>query len=406
MDYTYKIGISEAEHDAFVNKSPQTHLLQSSQWAMVKNEWRNERLGFFKNGELVAVASVLIRSLVAFAGFTMIYIPRGPVMDYQDRETVAFVLKSLIDFGRTQRSIFVRFDPFLPLSTQGINAEMQENLSVFAIKDRLIGLGCRWSGRAKTLDATIQPTRNAVLYRETFSEDSLSKGARQTIRTARNKGLEISIGREELLDDFAELLKKTEQRKSIQLRGKRYYQKLLAAYPENSYICLARLDLLARQEHLLKEKRAKAAGNRALGKGKKKINSQNAELQRLNAELAFLTSEIQKGKRLVPLAGTLTIVFGRTSENIYAGMDDAYKHYQPALLTWVETAKQAFERDVVWQNLGGVEPLLDGGLYQFKSRLNPIIEEYIGEFDLVVSPLLYKLFQSLYQIRKIARKKG
>ena len=67
---------------------------------------------------------------------------------------------------------------------------------------------------------TIQPTHHAF-YIGCFSENSLHKRVRQNIRTARNKGLEISIGREELLDDFSELLKKTEKRKAIHLRGKK-----------------------------------------------------------------------------------------------------------------------------------------------------------------------------------------
>ncbi len=76
-----------------------------------------------------------------------------------------------------------------------------------------------------------------------------------------------------------------------------------------------------------------------------KVDNNLKELNRLNSELRFLI--FLDGKRrevFIPLAGTLTINFGTTSENIYAGMDEDFKHYQPALLTWVRTAKQAFER--------------------------------------------------------------
>ena len=46
--YTYKIGISAQEHDDFVKKSSQTNLLQSASWAKVKDNWDNERIGFYK----------------------------------------------------------------------------------------------------------------------------------------------------------------------------------------------------------------------------------------------------------------------------------------------------------------------------------------------------------------------
>lgn len=91
--FTYKIGISTSEHDRFVIDSPQTNLLQSSSWAKIKDSWGNDRLGFYQDDKLVAVASVLIQPLPL--GFSMIYIPRGPIMDYQDKELLAFVITSL-----------------------------------------------------------------------------------------------------------------------------------------------------------------------------------------------------------------------------------------------------------------------------------------------------------------------
>ncbi|HEM2793190.1 TPA: aminoacyltransferase [Streptococcus suis] len=407
MSYTYKIGISAEEHDLFVKQSPQANLLQSSQWATVKSEWRNERLGFFKDGKLVAVASLLIRRLVVPFGFTMIYIPRGPVMDYEDAELVSFVFKSIKEFALRERSVVIKFDPFIRLSSKTITGDKEEELNVLAVKDRIVDLGGIWSGRVQTMSATIQPTCHAVLYSESFSEESLNKRVRQNIRSARNKGIEIRIGREELLRDFSELLKKTEERKSIRLRGREYYQKILNAYPENSYIVVAYLDLAKRYEQLsyLEEKLVKESMTFTSTTRQSKIENYKKETRRINTELEMINSLIRNGSKLVPLAGTLTIDFAGTSENIYAGMDEKFKHYQPALLTWVETAKYAFERGVKWQNLGGIEPTLDGGLYHFKSHLNPVVEEYIGEFDLIVSPILYKIFQVLLEIRKKLRKK-
>ncbi len=61
--YTYKIGISVQAHDDFVKQSSQTNLLQSASWAKVKDNWDNERIGFYKNNQLVASASILIKPL-------------------------------------------------------------------------------------------------------------------------------------------------------------------------------------------------------------------------------------------------------------------------------------------------------------------------------------------------------
>ena len=403
MSCTYRVGITAEDHDTFVKNSPQANLLQSSQWASVKTEWQNERLGFYKDDKLVAVASVLIRKLLSPASFTIIYIPRGPIMDYKDKELVSFVLSALKEYGKLHRSIFIKFDPFLLLSKRDMDGKIEESQQTFEIKDLLVDLDCKWIGRSKMMGDTIQPTHHAVLYKDVFSENSLHKRVRQNIRTARNKGLEISIGREEFLDDFSELLKKTEKRKAIHLRGKEYYHRILTAYPEDSYLTVAYLNVVDRFDHitqqvekLIEEKNTFTSKTRQT-----KVDNNLKELNRLNSELDFLSSLMETKGSFVPLAGTLTINFGTTSENIYAGMDEDFKRYQPALLTWVETAKQAFERGASWQNLGGIEPKLDGGLYQFKSQFNPTIEEYIGEFDLILSPILYNILQAI--LKKIKK---
>ena len=97
--YHYQLGISTTEHDEFVIQSNQTNLLQSSSWAKIKDNWGNERVGFYQENQLVAVASVLIQPLPL--GFSMLYIPRGPIMDYQNKELVSFVIQSLKKYCQT-----------------------------------------------------------------------------------------------------------------------------------------------------------------------------------------------------------------------------------------------------------------------------------------------------------------
>ena len=48
----------------------------------------------------------------------------------------------------------------------------------------------------------------AKVYKENFTEDKLCKSTKQAIRSARNKGVEIQIGRDELLESFSFLMKK------------------------------------------------------------------------------------------------------------------------------------------------------------------------------------------------------
>ena len=402
--YTYKIGISAQEHDDFVKKSSQTNLLQSASWAKVKDNWDNERIGFYKNNQLVASASILIKPLPL--GMTMLYIPRGPIMDYQNQELLQFVLTSLKQFAKTKKALFIKFDPSLFLVQAQIGENRKEQQETLDVIQNLQKAGAIWVGRTESLDETIQPRFQANIYKDNFSEELLSKSTRQAIRTARNKGIQVQFGGKELLDDFSALMKKTENRKSIHLRGKDYYQKLLDTYPEHSYITLASIDLNERLESLQAQKvKAEKEASKFTEKTKPgKIENNKQEQKRLQEEMDFLSEKIAQGVTTVPLSGTLVLEYGATSENIYAGMDEEYRRYQPALLTWYETAKHAFDRGADWQNMGGVENDLDGGLYHFKSKFNPAIEEFVGEFNLPTNPL-YHLSNLAYTLRKKFRSK-
>ena len=402
--YTYKIGITAEEHDEFVKTSPQTNLLQSSDWAKIKDNWGNERLGVYQNHKLVAVASILIQPLPL--GFTMLYIPRGPIMDYQNSELVSFMLQSIKTYAKSKRAVFAKFDPSLFLRKGLIGQETSDQEATLAIIQSLKECGVEWVGRTEDMGETIQPRFQANIYKEYFTEDQLSKSTKQAIRTARNKGVEVIFGGTELLDEFAALMKKTEARKGIHLRGRDYYEKLLTTSAGQSYITLSRINLAQRlaslKEQLEKNQAEASRFNEKTKPGK--IDNNRQEKERLEEEIQFLLQELKAGQEIVSLSGTLTLEFGGTSENVYAGMDENFRRYQPAILTWYETAQHAFDRGATWQNMGGVENQLDGGLYHFKSKFNPMIEEFVGEFNLPTS-MLYPLVNKAYQLRKKLRNK-
>ena len=296
--YTYKTGLSTSEHDRFVIDSPQTNLLQSSSWAKIKDSWGNDRLGFYQDGNLVAVASVLIQPLPL--GFSMIYIPRGPIMDYQDKELLAFVMASLKKYAKTKRALFVKFDPSLFVTKNLISQEAEIRKETMAIAKDIQALGVEWTGLTEDMAENIQPRFQANIHKEDFTEEQLSKSTKQAVRTARNKGISVQFGGTELLEQFASLMKKTEARKNIHLRGIDYYEKLLTTYPESSYITLSTLDLPARLKDLNKQLEKNIADAAKFKEKSRTINKSTKDLKR---KLTFfkkkLMLEIRRSHSLV-----------------------------------------------------------------------------------------------------------
>ena len=402
--YRYQIGVPTLEYDQFVKEHELVNVLQSSAWEEVKSDWQHEKFGAYRGDKLLATASILIKTLPL--GYRMFYIPRGPVLDYKDAELLNFVLQSIKSYARSKRAIFVIFDPSICLSQSSIKHEKIEYPENMAIIENLQRMGVRWSGKTDGMGDTIQPRIQAKVYKENFTEDKLCKSTKQAIRSARNKGVEIQIGRDELLESFSFLMKKTEKRKDIHLRNEAYYKKLLDNFKDKAYITLATLDIAKRLRELEEQLAKNLALEEAFTESTRtsKVEAQKKEKERLVEERDFLQRYLNEEKSNIPLAATLSLEFGNTSVNLYAGMDDAFKRYNAPILTWYETARYAFERGMVWQNLGGVENSLNGGLYHFKEKFNPTIEEYLGEFTMPTHPL-YSLLRIALDFRKALRTK-
>ena len=157
--FTYKVGISAQEHDQFAKARNQTNLLQSSNWAQVKDNWDNERLGFYQDDKLVASASILIKRLPL--GMTMLYVPRGPIMDYQNQEVVDYVIKSLKKYGKSKHALFIKFDPALLLKAYKIGEEVEENSKTLAVLENLKKAGDRWKYPTTFSSQCLHPRRHA-----------------------------------------------------------------------------------------------------------------------------------------------------------------------------------------------------------------------------------------------------
>lgn len=92
---------------------PDAHLLQSWQWGSVKTDsdwavlpqvWRDEE------DTVLAAALVLERSL-PLPGLKILYVPRGPLMNWDDAGLRRQVLEDLQSFAKQRGAIFIKMDP-------------------------------------------------------------------------------------------------------------------------------------------------------------------------------------------------------------------------------------------------------------------------------------------------------
>ena len=88
MTYIFQTNLDKKAFDDFVINHPQNNLFQCTPWTDVKNNWNHIYASVTKDNQIVATALVLIRHLPLHK--TLFYIPRGPIMDYDNHELVSF----------------------------------------------------------------------------------------------------------------------------------------------------------------------------------------------------------------------------------------------------------------------------------------------------------------------------
>lgn len=409
MKLRFVIDVEEKEYDSFVKQNEYGNLLQGYSWAKIKKNWDHLHTGVYdENNKLVAAGLVLIKKLPLH--FTMFYIPRGPIMDYKNEEVVTFYFAELKKVAKKHHCLFIKFDPFIHINDY---KSTDYNLKRYPDTDTYLELfkkmGAYHHGFTMEIGETIQPRFQSNVLNCEDIEETLPKHTKRLIKDADRRHVQIVHGGMEFVDEFSRLVGMTEERKKVALRNKDYFSLLMETYPEDGVIFLAQCNLyqLAKDACQKKEKILKEIKNTPENAKKKlrRLEDQIRSVEKDIKEFEEMLSEFGNEDKEVSIAGILSVKYGNTCEMLYAGMDDRFKKFMPQYKEYVENFKWSYENGCMWSNMGGVEGSLDDGLTKFKDNFNPIINEFIGEFDLPVSKLLYSLATKMMKIgMKILKK--
>jgi len=99
-------------YNDFLVKSEYKDILQSWEWGEVKSNfnWKISRIGFFEEGKLKGICQVLGKKLPF--GFSLFYVPRGPVTDWRNLDLSYKIISSLGEFfiknKKGQKCLFLR----------------------------------------------------------------------------------------------------------------------------------------------------------------------------------------------------------------------------------------------------------------------------------------------------------
>lgn len=195
----------DEEWNRFVECHRHGHLLQSCQWAQFKSHhaWSACRVIVRHNGQIAAGAQVLFRR-VGFA--SVAYVPKGPVVDWEDADLVAAVMGGLHAICRRRRAIFLRMEPDLPYDPH--------------LAHLLAAMKFRHAGKVQplsTLHLDISRDPEEILA-------GMKPKTRYNIRLAERKGVQVREGTEADVGVFYRLSQITSLRDGFPIHAEAYYQ--------------------------------------------------------------------------------------------------------------------------------------------------------------------------------------
>lgn len=213
-----------ANWDAFVELQA-GHILQTSRWGELKRAfgWQDYLIALADQHEqIMCGALVLFRTLPLGLG-AVGYIPRGPLIDWNNRALVEQLLDALDSLCRQHRAILLKLEPDVEDSD--------------AMHKLLTGQGFRESPHV------IQPPRT-ILLEIGGAEDvilaRMNQGTRRKIRTAERREVVVRRGSPADLPSYSRLAALTGQRDGFGVHSSAYYEKAFELFsPSHADLLMA-----------------------------------------------------------------------------------------------------------------------------------------------------------------------
>ena len=390
--------INNEKYTEFIKSHKHGNMMQAIEWSAIKNTWGAVRVAVSDDEDnIIAAAQVLTRK-------GLWYVPRGPILDYNNKELLGFFLTNLKKFAKTKQAKLVKLD--IPIAVKDEKLANFKDVDVDRSNDELIktfkSYGYNHKGFSLDMSSTIQPRFNTVTKLEQPVPDLFSKDTRRLIRDADKKFVEVRRCGKENLDDFLFALACTEKRKNISLRGREYFENLLDTFGDNAllYISYINVEKALKECHNRKEnleKEIEELGEKS-PKKKRTLEEQVAGTDKLIA--LFNGLEIEDKSKDQVISAAITIAYGNHAEIIYAGMNEDFAKLPAQYKVFSDTMKKAQEMGISEVSMGGIEGSLNDSLLGFKSKFSPNIVEYYGEFDLVISHVFNLMYNYGLPLRR------
>jgi lipid II:glycine glycyltransferase (peptidoglycan interpeptide bridge formation enzyme) len=350
------------EWNALISSLPSAHILQSWEWGEFKSRygWRARRFVWNdENGHPVAAAQILRRRPFHPSSFiplpSVLYVPKGPLLDWRDAALRARVLDDLQALARRERAILIKIDPDLPVVTSPPGSNQPDA-----------------TGAALTSHCTLHTWRfspDQIQFRNTVTLDlrrseteilaGMKQKTRYNVRLAEKKGVRIRPGALADLDLLYRMYAETSVRDGFVIRSADYYRDAWGSF--------------------------------------------------IQAGLAQpLIAEVE-GE---PVSALILFKFAKTAWYMYGMSREAHREKMPNHVLQWEAMRWAKANGCETYDFWGAPDEFDEadpmwGVWKFKEGFGGQLVRHIGAWDYAPSSFLYRLYTAILpRVLEVMRRRG
>jgi lipid II:glycine glycyltransferase (peptidoglycan interpeptide bridge formation enzyme) len=372
---------------------PNPQLLQTWEWAQVKVKYGWQAMPFVwqvsnqlssnqssvNSEQSPCAAAMILKRVIPVGGFAkkmcLLYVPKGPLLDWNDVPLRTRVLDDLHAFARRQGAIFIKVDPDVVLGT-GIpgSADASEDKGGQAVQSDLTRRGWLFSSDQIQF-------RNTVLINLSPSEDELlarmKQKTRYNIRLAEKKGVTVRAGTKADLPLLYKMYAETSVRDGFVIRDESYYQTIWQTFMRSQ---------------------VDKSESRKVG------TFQPANLPTCEPLIAEVEGQ--------PIAAIFIFYFARRAYYLHGMSRQAQREKMPNHLLQWEAMRRAKALGCAVYDLWGAPDVFDEsdgmwGVFRFKEGLGGQVVRTLGAWDYTPSPVLYKMYtQVIPKVMDVMRSHG
>lgn len=394
------MNIKELTIEQFTNfqiKHSLSNFYQTLNYAllMAENGYDYDLIGLVdKNNTILAASLILIKSIGLKDSYG--YAPRGFLLDYSNFELLNTFTKKIKEYYLNKHVSFIKLNPNLAIGQINNKTYLTEYNNNKDIISKLEKLDYKKLKDNLYFESQL-PRFNAFINLKTFDLKKINKNNRNKINKGLRKGLILEKYDKDKLNIFYNFIKKQNQFNEF------YYTDLYTTFSKNNNIDLFLVsidykeflknssmfyDIEVEKNTLLNKKIIHNKSPKVIND---KMNSDRKVLLYKN-EIMEATHNLNDTNK-VYIAGALVIKHNKMVSIIANGYDSNYKRFAPNYFLHYSIIKY-YQNDYDYLDLNGFtgdftknNPYY--GLNQFKFGFNPLLYEFMGEFDLIINEKNY-----------------